>query len=73
MSLPSPIRKASLFMSPDDASKQKNRQQPKPGLRRTLEGVLERLREGLEELADGLRPQPQPVPIPIPVRRPGRR
>jgi hypothetical protein len=61
-------------MSPEDARKQKNRPQQKSGLKRTLEGVLERLREGLEELANGLIPaQPQRVPIPIPVRRTRRR
>ncbi len=60
-------------MSPEDTRKQKNRQR-KPGFREVLDGVLERLREGLDGLAEGLRPaQPQPVPIPIPVRRPRRR
>lgn len=60
-------------MSPEDARKQKNHQPTKGGLRRTLEGVLERLREGLDSLLDGFRPQPQPVPIPVPTRRPRRR
>jgi hypothetical protein len=60
-------------MSPEYNRKQKN-QQPKSGFRRTLDGVLERLREGLEDLAEGLRPaQPQPIPIPVPVNRPRRR
>ena len=69
MPSPSFIRKA-VCMSPYDARKQKNNQPPKSGIRRTLEGVLERLREGLDSLADGFRPQPQPVPIPIPIDRP---
>ncbi len=61
-------------MSPDDVHKQKNHRQPKPGLKQVLEGVLERLREGLNDIAEGLRPQePQPIPIPIPVQRPRRR
>ncbi len=61
-------------MSPEDTRKPKNRQQPKPSFREVLDRVLEGLREGLDGLAEGLRPpQPQPVPIPIPVRRPRRR
>jgi len=61
-------------MSPEETRKQKNRQQPKPGIRNVLDGVLERLREALDGLAEGLRPaHPQPVPIPMPVRRPRRR
>lgn len=63
-------------MSPDETRKQKGHPQQKNGLRRTLEGVLERLREGLDELGEGLRPdrpQPVPIPIPIPVRQPRRR
>lgn len=62
------------IMNPDDTRKRKNHPQAGKGLKEALEGVLERLREELDELAQGLRPrQPQPVPIPVPVRRPGRR
>ncbi|GAP07330.1 MAG TPA: hypothetical protein DEQ80_03435 [Anaerolinea thermolimosa] len=44
------------------------------GMQRTLEGILERLRQGLEELAGQLTQRPpQPVPIPIPVHRRSRR
>lgn len=62
-------------MNPEDRSKHKPHPQQKTGLTQALEGVLERLREGLDELADGLRPQqPQRVPVPVPVRRrPARR
>ena len=64
-------------MSPEETRKDKHRQQ-KPGFKRTLEGIVERLREGLEELGEdlgrGLRPaRPQPIPIPIPALRPRRR
>lgn len=61
-------------MSPEDVRKKQNHPQPKRGLKQVLEGVVERLREGMEELARGLNPQePQPVPIPVPVNRPRRR
>lgn len=43
-----------------------------PGFQRSLEGILERLRRGLEELANSLapsQPQPQPIPIPPTLRR----
>ena len=61
-------------MRSDDNRKQKG-PQTKQGLKRTLEGIIERLREGLDELAEvlerGLRPsEPQPIPIPVPTRRP---
>jgi len=61
-------------MSPDTNSKSKKRRQSQDKLNRTLEELLERLRKGLDNLADGLRsPGPQPVPIPIPARRSRRR
>ena len=61
-------------MSPEEFRKQKSRPQPKTGLKQALEGVVERLREGLEEIARGLNAaQPQRVPIPIPVNRLRRR
>jgi hypothetical protein len=62
-----------MYMSPEDNRKQKSHPQNKTGFKRTLEGVLERLRDGLDELAEGLRPRPQPVPIPVPIDRPRRR
>lgn len=59
-------------MSLEEARKQKNQPQHKDG--NPLEGILERLREGLDELLNGLKPaQPQPVPIPIPIEYPRRR
>ncbi len=62
-------------MNSDENRKQKSLpQKNSSGLQRTLQGLLERLREGLDTMAKGLRPeQPQPVPIPIPVYRPKRR
>jgi len=41
------------------------------GLQRALEGILERLRQGLEEIANGLNNnrRPEPIPLPIPVDR----
>ncbi len=61
-------------MSPDDRRKQKPQPQQKSGWTNALEDVLERLREGLDELARGLQPeQRQRVPIPVPSRRPSRR
>ena len=57
-------------MSPEERMKNKKASQ-RPGLQRALEGILERLRQGLEELANELsnRPQPQPIPIPLPSQR----
>lgn len=61
-------------MDTKDSRKPKSYPQPKQGLKHTLEGVLDRLREELDELASGFRPKdPQLVPIPIPVQRPRRR
>ena len=61
-------------MSPEDRRKQKPHPQHKSGWTNTLEDVLERLREGLDELARGLQPQQrQRVPIPVPTHRPTRR
>jgi hypothetical protein len=55
-------------MNPLDDDKKKKRS--KPTLQRVLEGILDRLREGMEEIAQGLNPsRPQPQPIPIPVNR----
>ncbi len=58
-------------MSPDNQVK--NKKQPeKPGFQRALEDLLERLRRGMEELANPLnpnRPQPQPIPVPVLQRR----
>jgi hypothetical protein len=54
-------------MSPLDTNKQKKSQ---TGLQRALEGFLERMRQGMDELARSLapqRPQPQPIPIPQPT------
>jgi hypothetical protein len=40
------------------------------GLQRALEGILERLRQGLEEIANGLNGnRPEPIPLPVPVDR----
>ena len=58
-------------MSLDDRKKNK-KAGPFPGFQRALEGILERLRQGMEELANELsqnRPQPQPIPIPLPTQR----
>lgn len=58
-------------MSPDERRKNK-KAGPFPGFQRALEGILERLRQSLEELANELtpnRPQPQPIPIPLPTQR----
>ena len=60
-------------MSPEDTHKQKNHPQSKPGWWRALEGILERLGEGFEDIARGLQPQPKPIPIPVPTRQPRRR
>ena len=55
-------------MSPLYDDKKKKRS--KSPFQRMLEGILDRLREGMEEIAQGLNPQrPQPQPIPIPVNR----
>lgn len=59
-------------MSPEESRKQQNKQ--RPSLPRVIEDLLERLREGLEQVAEELRPrEPQPVRIPVPVERPRRR
>jgi hypothetical protein len=61
-------------MSPDPVDKQKRYPQPRKGLKNALEGIVERLRDGLQGIADGLRSErPQRVPIPVPVYRPRRR
>jgi hypothetical protein len=61
-------------MSPENIRKQKGQPQSKNGLKQTLENILGRLRDGLDEVAESLQPaRPQPVPIPIPVRRQRRR
>lgn len=60
-------------MSQEDVRKQQRQGGQKSGVKQVLDGVVERLREGLEEILDGLRAKPQPVPIPIPVNRPRRR
>lgn len=57
---------------PQENQGKKARRNPH-GVQRTLEGILERLRQGLEELAGQLAQRPQPVPIPIPVQRRSRR
>jgi hypothetical protein len=60
-------------MSKDDVRKQKGQARKESGVKETLEGMLDRLREGLEEILGSLRPsQPQPVPIPV-YNRPRRR
>lgn len=58
---------------PQENQGKKARRNPQPGVQRTLEGILERLRQGLEELAGQLAQRPQPVPIPVPVHRRSRR
>lgn len=46
----------------------KTKKDSKPSLQRTVEGILERMRDDLLGMLDGLKyPQQQPVPIPIPV------
>jgi hypothetical protein len=46
----------------------KSKKASKPGLQRAVEEVLERMRQDLQGLLDGLKaPQLQPVPIPNPV------
>jgi len=50
----------------------KAKKSSKPGLQRALEGILERMREDLLGLLDGMKapqPQPAPVPVPLPVYR----
>jgi hypothetical protein len=59
-------------MSPSQSKDKQARS--RQGLQRALEGILERLRQGVEEIAKGLNPnRPQPVPIPIPVEQRRRR
>lgn len=44
----------------------------KHGLQHAVEGILERLREDLQGVLEGLnppRPQPVPIPVPVPVYR----
>lgn len=54
-------------MSPSSKDKPSRSRQ---GLQGALEGILERLRQGLEEIARGLsNDRPQPVPIPVPTER----
>jgi hypothetical protein len=46
----------------------RDRKAKKPNLQDTLEGILERLREDLQGMLNGLKsPQLQPIPIPVPV------
>jgi hypothetical protein len=48
----------------------KTKKQNKPNLQDTLEGILERMREDLLGMLNGLKsPQLQPIPIPLPVYR----
>lgn len=55
-------------MSP--STSKKNQQPSRQGLQGALEGILDRLRQGLEEIARGLNnDRPQPVPIPVPADR----
>lgn len=54
-------------MGADDNKRKKRPSQP--GLQRTLEGILERMREELDRLLPAPRRDPIPVPIPIPNRR----
>ena len=54
-------------MGADDNKRKKLPSQP--GLQRTLEGILERMREELDRLLPAPRRDPIPVPIPIPNRR----
>ena len=55
-------------MSPSQNKGKQNRSSQ--GLQQTLEGILERLRQGMEEIMKGMNPnRPQPVPIPIPLER----
>jgi hypothetical protein len=55
--------------SPD--TKGKNKRSPRPGLQRSVNELLDRLRDGLDQLFPI--PQPQRVPVPIPLPLPGRR
>jgi hypothetical protein len=53
------------------ADTRKNKKNPGPGLRRSVDELLERLRQGLDQLFP--QPEPQRVPVPIPVPLPRRR
>lgn len=56
-------------MSPTDSRKQKA-----PGLKKSLEEALERLREGMEQVGRSLgQGSRQAVPIPVPTRDPRKR
>jgi hypothetical protein len=52
-----------------------NRQKPSPGsrIRDGLRGLLDRLKEEVQDLAGSLGPQPQPAYQPVPVQIPVRR
>jgi hypothetical protein len=46
----------------------KSKKDNKPSLQRTVEGILERMRDDVLGLLNGLKtPQRQPIPVPIPV------
>jgi hypothetical protein len=47
----------------------KNKKPAKPDIQRTLEGLLERMREELDKLL----PHPQRIPVPIPIPVPHNR
>ena len=50
----------------------KSKKHNKPSLQRTVEGILEQMRDDLQGLVDSLtprKPQPAPIPIPSPVYR----
>jgi hypothetical protein len=45
--------------------KEKKGVQEPASLPELIQEVLERMREGVDALTQGLRPQPQPIPIPV--------
>jgi hypothetical protein len=53
--------------------KGKNKKPAKSGLERSMEGMLERIREALEKLVPNPQPTPVPIPVPVPTRRLRRR
>lgn len=55
-------------MSTGDQEGKGKKNSGKSGLQRALEGILERWRDELDGILQGLTPPtPQPVPIPVPV------
>jgi hypothetical protein len=60
------------IMGSENTPKQKHRKSQQDLLKGSLEELLGKLREGLEQLAGKLIPS-RPQPVPIPVRLPGRR